>query len=422
MQFRNLSIRLKLIVLLGASAAIALLISAVMSLTLTYKTQRDESLRNLHQMANIASENITAALAFRDSASARRMLGALHTNPHILAAVIRDDSALEFATYVAPLAAIGVQARYLPELIRLAEAQHSALFEARQALASITPDYMYVIVPIMFEGNTIGTLILLSDKLALWDRINYFILMQALISVVTLALIALISIKLQKVFTTPIFHIIDTIREISETKNYAVSVDTIQNDEFKVLYAHFNTMIAEINRRDALLSRLATTDPLTGLANRRHAMEVMQTMVTRARRKQEFFGLAMFDIDHFKSVNDQYGHPVGDLVLKQVAAVLTHTTREYDLVARIGGEEFLVLCDHSNQEDTRLIAERMRQAIEDVVIRYDGDRILRVTASAGVYAQTPSSEDLQAPLSRVDSALYHAKQTGRNKVSVWEKS
>jgi len=425
MRLRDLSIRLKLIVLLGACAAIALLISALMSVSLTYLMERDESLRNLRQIANIASENITAALAFQDSSSASRMLGSLHTNPHILAAVIHDDAAQTFSAYLASAASPDVSARYLPELTRLAGTQHGVLFEQRQALSSIAAGYMYAITPIVFEGNTIGTLTLVSDNLALREKISYFIIMQVLISVVTLALITLISVKLQRVFTAPIFHIIDTMRQISETKNYAVSVQTIQNDEFKVLYTHFNDMIAEIRTRDARLNQLATTDPLTGLANRRHAMEVMQTMLTRARRKQEFFGLVMLDIDHFKKINDQFGHPAGDAVLKEVAAILTRTAREYDLVARIGGEELLVLCDHSHLENTRLIAERMRQATEQALIVYDhdhgNDKTLRVTVSAGVYAAIPATDDLSSPLQHVDNALYEAKETGRNKVSIWEK-
>jgi len=425
MRLRDLSIRLKLIVLLGACAAIALLISALMSVSLTYLMERDESLRNLRQIANIASENITAALAFQDSSSASRMLGSLHTNPHILAAVIHDDAAQTFSAYLASAASPDVSARYLPELARLAGTQHGVLFEQRQELSSIAAGYMYAITPIVFEGNTIGTLTLVSDNLALREKISYFIIMQVLISVVTLALITLISVKLQRVFTAPIFHIIDTMRQISETKNYAVSVQTIQNDEFKVLYTHFNDMIAEIRTRDARLNQLATTDPLTGLANRRHAMEVMQTMLTRARRKQEFFGLVMLDIDHFKKINDQFGHPAGDAVLKEVAAILTRTAREYDLVARIGGEEFLVLCDHSHLENTRLIAERMRQATEQALIVYDhdhgNDKTLRVTVSAGVYAAIPATDDLSSPLQHVDNALYEAKETGRNKVSIWEK-
>jgi diguanylate cyclase (GGDEF)-like protein len=281
---------------------------------------------------------------------------------------------------------------------------------------------MFTVSPIVFDGKTIGTLTILSDNVELKQRLGTYIVMQLLISVFTLVIIGFISIRLQRVFTAPIFQLIAAIREISQTRNYAVSVGSVQNDEFKALYTHFNDMIAEIRNRDATLSRLATTDPLTGLANRRHAMEIMQSMVSRARRKQESIGLIMFDIDHFKRVNDQYGHPAGDAVLKAFAGILTHMAREIDLVARIGGEEFLVLCDKSDLQATHLIAERIRAAIELAAIPYGEGKSLQVTASGGVYASVPETEILDMYLSRVDSALYRAKEVGRNRVVNWEKT
>ena len=420
MKFSDLSIRLKLIALLGVSAAMALVVSAILSLVLTAFSVRDESLRHLRQTADIAQDNLTATLAFRDNASATRMLASLASNPRILAALIADDESQQFSIYVSPAAPAQDVAHYLSEVATLAQERREALFVQHEGFADIAFGYMFAVNPIVFDGRTIGTLTLLSDNVTLKERIGAFVLMQTLVSVLTLVIIAFVSIRLQRVFTTPIFHIIETIRTISQTKNYAVSVDTIQNDEFKVLYTHFNDMIAEIRERDSRLSRLATTDPLTGIANRRHAMEVMQAMVTRARRKQEPFGLVMFDIDHFKSVNDQFGHPVGDLVLKAVAATLTRAAREIDLVARIGGEEFLVLCDNSELNATHHIAERMRAAIEQTEVSSCNGTPLKVTASAGVYASVPESEDFEVSLSRVDAALYQAKETGRNKIVNWE--
>ena len=416
LKFRDLPIRLKLTVLLGASAAIALTISAVMSVSLTYITQRGESLRHLQQVSAIASENLTAALAFRDGASAGRMLGSLRANPQILVAIIHDDEAKQFSAYTSPAADSDVVKQYVSEGANLATARHAQLFEQRKGLESTDFDFMTVITPIVLEDKVIGTLTLVSDNLALKQKLAYYMLWQTLISILTLVIIAFISIWLQKVFTSPIFHLIDVIREISNSKNYAVSVSTSQKDEFGVLYTHFNDMIAEIRSRDNLLSRLATTDPLTGLANRRHAMEVMQTMVSRAHRKRESFGLVMFDVDNFKHVNDQFGHPVGDIVLKEVAAIMARAAREYDLVARIGGEEFLVLCDASDLETTRMIAERMRVEIESTAIKTSADTFLKATVSAGVFATVPMTEDTDVLLKIVDDALYHAKGTGRNNV------
>ena len=422
MKFSNLSIRLKLVVLLGASAAIALVISAVMSLVLTFVSVRDESLRHLQQTADIARDNLTATLAFRDNASAARMLDSLSTNPRILAAFIDDEDSQRFSEFVSPASPAAQTMAYLAQVSALAKNQHTPLFQRREGIASITWSYMFTVNPIVFDGKTIGTLTILSDNVDLKERLSTYIVMQLLISVLTLVIVVFIAFRLQGTFTAPIFQLIEAIREISQTKNYAVSVDTLQKDEFRTLYTHFNDMIAEIRDRDAMLSRLATTDPLTGLANRRHAMEVMQFMVSRARRKQESFGLVMFDIDHFKSINDRYGHPVGDAVLKTVAGILTHTAREIDLVARIGGEEFLVLCDKSDLQATHLIAERIRLAIELAAIPYGEGNSLQVTTSGGVYASVPDTEVLDVYLSRVDGALYQAKETGRNKIVNWEKA
>lgn len=420
MHFNSFSIRVKLIVLLGASAAIALLISALMSLSLTFVAQRSESLRHLQQVSDIARENLTAALAFRDNGSATRMLGSLSANPRILAAVIVDEEAKTFSHYLASGVEASLVAQHLAEIAALTADAQALPPERQQRLEMIRFDYLFAVTPIIFEGKAIGRLTLVSDTQALKQGVRQLILTQLLISALTLVIIMLISIRLQKVFTAPIFNLIEVIRSIAQTKNYAVSVYAFQNDEFKVLYQHFNDMITEIRQRDEQLSRQATTDPLTGLANRRHAMEVMQTMVTRAQRKHEPFGLVMFDVDHFKQINDRYGHPVGDVVLQQVAGILLRMARPYDLVARVGGEEFLVLCDHSDAETSRQIAERMRQTIQDTPVGYAEGKTLSLTASAGVYAAIPDSEDVSAALQHVDSALYHAKESGRNRVFVWE--
>ena len=417
-KFSNLSIRHKLTVLLGASAAIALLISSVLTVYYTFTTQKEESLWHLRQISDIGSENITAALAFRDDASATKMLAALRANPHILAAIIHDDEARRFSGYVSSTASPSMVESYLSELAIIASANRLQLFEHKQAVNGIVFEYMYAIVPIIFQGKTIGTLTIVSDNQALKSSIIDYVAMQVLISVATLAIIILISIRLQKVFTSPILHMISAIREISETKNYSVSVDSRQNDEFKDLYSHFNTMIAEIRERDDRLIRLSTTDPLTGLANRRHAMEVMETLVIRANRRKEPFGVVAIDVDHFKRVNDTLGHPVGDAVLRGVADILARAAREYDLVARFGGEEFLILCDNSDLKTTRMIAERMRTDIECAVISYDNEKTIQVTISAGVCSTVPSSDGIDALLKVADQALYRAKEMGRNRVEI----
>lgn len=179
-------------------------------------------------------------------------------------------------------------------------------------------------------------------------------------------------------------------------------------------------MLGEIRERDEKLSKLATTDTLTGLANRRHVMETMETMLVRARRKAEPLGVIILDVDFFKRINDTFGHPVGDTVLKAIAIILEQSAREYDTVARIGGEEFLVLCDNTDKETVRLVAERIRTNVEQAVIAHDSGQ-LQATVSLGAFSAIPVDLDEEALLKIVDDALYRAKQAGRNQVQMGER-
>ena len=136
-RFRDLSIRYKLTVLLGASAAIALSISVALSLALAFVTQRSESLRHLQQIANIASDNLTAALAFRDGASAERLLGSLRVTPNILLAIIHDEEGLPFSVYPTASSKHPVVTQFLAQLPQVLKKNNASLFEQQKGLKSI---------------------------------------------------------------------------------------------------------------------------------------------------------------------------------------------------------------------------------------------------------------------------------------------
>jgi len=154
----------------------------------------------------------------------------------------------------------------------------------------------------------------------------------------------------------------------------------------------------------------ASTDPLTRAMNRRGFMALLE----RAAGAGAPFSLVMFDIDHFKSVNDTWGHDAGDAVLRETAALVRAGVRETDTLARWGGEEFMVLSRHPDPDRARQMAERLREAVADHA--FSGvDRA--VTASFGVAAAAPG-QALEALIRRVDAALYRAKESGRNKVVV----
>ena len=173
--------------------------------------------------------------------------------------------------------------------------------------------------------------------------------------------------------------------------------------------------IAERQKAQAQLLELATTDSLTGLHNRRYFMESASQELDRARRYQTPLSLLLLDADHFKSVNDRYGHPVGDQALQALAIIGRRLLREVDLFARIGGEEFAILLPQTDHAAALNVAERLRQAIIDQpIVTEDGP--LRLTVSLGLASLGSAPADLDELLRRADVALYQAKQNGRNRV------
>ncbi|HEV7493091.1 diguanylate cyclase [Baekduia sp.] len=169
----------------------------------------------------------------------------------------------------------------------------------------------------------------------------------------------------------------------------------------------------ELARRNAELEQLARTDVLTGLANRRHADDVLRSTIASSRRHNRAMCAVLVDIDRFKSVNDAHGHAAGDAVLREVAVRLTAGLREEDVAARWGGEEFLLLLPDS--PDATIVCERLRASIADRPINVHGLLELYVSASFG-WAPWTGEETGEALVGRADVALYAAKADGRNRV------
>lgn len=172
--------------------------------------------------------------------------------------------------------------------------------------------------------------------------------------------------------------------------------------------------------RNALLYRQALlsgrTDATTGVLNRAALNDSLGREGELARRQNTPLSLIMTDIDYFKSINDQYGHPAGDVVLKTLADCIKSATRKSDIVFRYGGEEFVIVLSNTTIQGAALLSERIRKAIESVEFK-SIDKDLNITASFGV-AMLKTDEDPYELLQRVDQAMYHAKGKGRNCVSV----
>lgn len=169
---------------------------------------------------------------------------------------------------------------------------------------------------------------------------------------------------------------------------------------------------AEQQRSAERLKNLVNVDQLTGAFTRRYIFEHLERQVANLKRHGTPASIIMLDLDHFKMVNDQYGHPVGDRALIAVALAVTGQLREGDLLARVGGEEFLVLLPMTSQSDALLMAERLRAMLQQTAIT-EGDEIITLPASFGV-AELRPDEDISNWYRRADVAMYQAKRRGRN--------
>ena len=174
----------------------------------------------------------------------------------------------------------------------------------------------------------------------------------------------------------------------------------------------------DLARSHAQIRKMTITDPLTGIANRRAFQRGFTAMYERARRREGSFSLIICDIDLFKRVNDNYGHPFGDQVIQQVANQLDEVVRTGDLAARIGGEEFAILLEDTGLTGALDVAERLRKKVESLSLFFQGEAV-PVTISLGVTEFPRDTDNQDVLFNYADQALYHAKEGGRNRSVCW---
>jgi len=215
---------------------------------------------------------------------------------------------------------------------------------------------------------------------------------------------------------------LENTRLYAELQEYAGHLEekvAERTQELEHTNAQLSLEIEVRKRAEIELERLARTDPLTGIYNRRYFFELAQKEFARAQRYDFPLSVMMFDIDHFKRINDTHGHFTGDQVLRAVAGIIRESMREVDIFARYGGEEFVMLLPETGITDARKSAERLRAMVENKVIDTDSGEI-QITASIGLASLDGKVDLLERLLDFADVAMYGAKQKGRNRVNVWE--
>lgn len=211
--------------------------------------------------------------------------------------------------------------------------------------------------------------------------------------------------------------------EVAEPKLggvFLVSVTPLQNDEPGTRrFVHVARDITERKILEERLRTLATTDGLTNIWNRRQFMHLADREFDRTKRYGGQLALMMIDLDHFKVINDTYGHDVGDEALKKVAEIGSTTLRKVDIFARYGGEEFAIVLPESGLEQALNVAERLRRSVEETQITANNTPV-QTTISIGLTVAHPEIADLVTVLKQADEALYQAKNRGRNRVEIFQ--
>ncbi len=190
---------------------------------------------------------------------------------------------------------------------------------------------------------------------------------------------------------------------------------------FSIPLAAYIYAVVSLNRKNGLeayenaynMHVLSSIDGLSHLLNRRSWYEISKKLFTN----EKSVAFIMLDIDHFKNVNDSYGHDAGDMVIQTISRILLEQTRQHDLIGRLGGEEFGIILPHTPVVEAHMVAERIRATIEDTQIHHN-DLILKVTASFGISAKSAQISDFSSLVTYGDQLLYKAKETGRNRVVV----
>jgi diguanylate cyclase len=442
--FRDTPIKRKLIAISLLSSGAALLLACGGFVAYELRAYREATLNQLTSVAGVIAANSASALSFEDPESAEHTLSALRSERMVVAACIyRADERL-FAAY------------YSND-----RQERCALIRSK---AGESRDGLDVSLPISAQGDALGTILIRSRPIDLYERLARYGGILGLVMLVSgLASLPLASV-LQRFISDPILQLVETSRRVTADHDFSVRAVSDGHDEVGVLVESFNQMLEQIEDRDHALSRhrenleaeverrtgelravnakltreieqreqaeerirdLAYYDSLTGLPNRQMFQERLRRALEWAKHRNQCVGLLFLDLDRFKQVNDTLGHTAGDEMLRKVSERMHNSLRLGDYVgrrdprgpagevSRLGGDEFTVLLTGlATSEDAAKVAQRVLDELARPMPV--GGYELYTTASVGIAVYPADGEDIETLLRNADTAMYHAKSHNGN--------
>lgn len=416
----NLSISRKLmLIIMATSAAVLLLASAAYMLSDRVATER-KLVYLVTSQAELVGANSSAALAFSDLVAAKEALDSLNGQDHIVSATLYDREGKVFARYLTEAGAIS---------------EHPAIRSAQVATAG---NILRVQQPIYLDNERIGSIVLKADVKRLYARLGDVTSVIIMVLLITLLAALAISARVHRSVSVPVKNLASVARRVSKEQDYTVRAEKRSNDEIGELVDGINEMLAQIQQRDDMLAKHASTlekkveertdelhrlteqfrhrayhDELTGLPNRALFEDRLSHAVETAHRSGARLAVLFLDLDRFKPINDTLGHAVGDKLLKHIGDVVSGCLRKEDTIARLGGDEFIVLLE--NVDTTEVVGRTAQKIINEVQqpVSLDGHD-LQISTSIGISLFPDDATDPVTLMRYADSAMYLSKDEGRN--------
>ena len=388
----------------------ALLASSMASVTLMFALLAFDSITShaqlqdrLTTLADIVGQNSTAALNFDDHRAALEVLQALHAETPIVSGCLYGQSGFLFADY------------------QRQSGVHDCPSRIDQIL-SPRPGFVSVTRTVAQQGEMAGTLYLKSDLVEIEQRWRHLFKVAAVLLILALIVGSISGSLLQHRVLKPVRELAVAMREVTTRQDFFARVSHSGHDEIAQLGIGFNMRLSELEKREvekreveAKLQYQALNDELTGLPNRQLLADRLAHALSVAHRENQRVALVYIDLDGFKLVNDSLGHPVGDILLTQVADRLRSRVRRSDTLARLGGDEFAVVLSGLNaKENAGVVAAEILEALAST-FTIEG-HVITISASIGVSFYPENGSNAAHLLQQADGAMYSAKRSGKSRM------